>query len=133
MAGISKQRIEFGNGGNRIFAFEAGAGIAQNTWYDTGYTKNGQFQHAGAFILINFSNQDGDANNLSGIARAPSSASYTSGVAGTTWTSISGSTLVEAKWELDSGTTYKIQVRTTSAAANSNNEVLHGMIFISDF
>ena len=135
MAGLSKNQVTFSSGSGKVFSFEvSGSGISQNTWYDTGYSKGGLYQHAGAMILINFSNQDGDAGNLSGIARAPSGTAYLNGVNNTTWTSISGSTGVEAKWSrVGSTNEFRIQVRTTSSSAGGTYEVLHGLIFISDY
>lgn len=132
MGALTPSKLDMSNG-NQLWPFYiSGSGISQNTWYDTGYQRTGQYQHSGAFIMINFSNQDGDANNIWGIHRSPTSTAYLGGVAGTTWTNVTGSSSVEAKWVFVSGTTYKVQVRTTHSAAGGTYETMHGWLFLSD-
>lgn len=131
MAGLSGQRLDFSVGNNKIFTFDISA-VTQNNWFDTGYVRTGQYQHSGAFAMINFSNQDGDSNNLFGMARSAAGTAYLGGQSAVTWSSLAGSAALEMRWQFVSGSTYKIQVRTTSGAATGNTDKIHGMIFISD-
>lgn len=135
MGYLRSDRLELSNS-SKILSFNIDGGIAQNTWYSTGYARTGTYQHSGAFILMNFSNQDADGANLFGMARSRSTVAFLGGANNVTWDNLAGSTGVEAKWTSVSGSggnqVFQLHVRVTDSNAGDTYEMFHGMIFMSD-
>lgn len=128
MGGYSRGIITFDDN-LRIVKFKV-SGVSTNTWVDAGHSFSGQFNHSGCLAIIHYSNNDGDAQNLYGACRSRSGGAYIGGANGETFVAEYGSTAVQARWNSD-GSTYQLQVRTTTGAAGGGgSDVLHGCFIL---